>query len=43
VWCQQEQPKRLPARWAGPLVLIQQQLPVVWEERAAWEEQASPV
>ena len=29
VYCQQEQPEKLPARLAGPLVLMQQRLPVV--------------
>jgi len=38
VWCQSE---RLQARQAGPL-LLQQRIPLVWEQRAAWEEQASP-
>jgi hypothetical protein len=42
VWRQQEQPKRLQARWADLLVLMQQRVPLVWEERAAWEEQVSP-
>ena len=36
VWRQSE---RLPARLAGPLVLMQQLRPLVWEEQVAWEEQ----
>ena len=39
VWRQSE---RLPTRLAGPLVLMQQLIPLVWEERVAWEEQVSP-
>ena len=38
VWRQSE---RLPARLSGPLVLMQQLIPLVWEERVAWEEQVS--
>ena len=34
--------ERLQARQAGPLVLRQQRIPLVWEQRAAWEEQVSP-
>jgi len=37
-WYQSE---RLQARQAGPLVLMQQRIPLVWEQRAAWEEQVS--
>jgi hypothetical protein len=39
VWFQSE---RLQARQAGPLLLMQQRIPLVWEQRAAWEEQVSP-
>ena len=41
VWCQSE---RLQARQAGPLLLLlmQQRIPLVWEQWAAWEEQVSP-
>jgi hypothetical protein len=38
----QEQLERLRARLAGPLVLMQQQIPLAWEQRAALEEQVSP-
>ena len=37
----QEQLERLRARLAGPLVLMQQ-IRLVWEQRAAWEERVSP-
>ena len=39
VRCQSE---RLQARQAGPLLLMQQRIPLVWEQWAAWEEQVSP-
>ena len=39
VWFQSEW---LQARQAGPLLLMQQRIPLVWEQRAAWEEQVSP-
>jgi hypothetical protein len=42
VRCQQENLERLQMRQAGQLVLMQQWLPLVWEQRAAWEEQVSP-
>lgn len=42
VWCQQEQPEGLQARQVGLLVLMQQRIQLVWELRAAWEEQVSP-
>ena len=42
VWCQQDQLERLQARQAGPLALMQQRILLVWELRAAWEEQVSP-
>ncbi len=42
MWCQQEQPEGLQARQAGLLVLMQQRILLVWEQRAAWEEQVSP-
>ncbi len=35
VWLQQEQLERLQVRQAGPLVLMQQRVPLVWELRAA--------
>ena len=39
VWCQSE---RLQARQVGPLMLMHQRIPLVWEQRAAWEERVSP-
>jgi hypothetical protein len=38
----QEQLERLQAPLAGPPVLMQQQIPLAWEQRAALEEQVSP-
>ena len=39
---EQEKPERLPSGLIGPLVLMEQRTPLVWEQWAAWEEQVSP-
>jgi len=38
---QQEQRERLRAQEPGSEVLMQQRIPLVWGQQAAWEEQVS--